>query len=67
MRCDMSSAPETSNGSPRISVAPAALMATSGPAAAVNSIAVGLLVVVLSLPRGQRSDTHYGGWDRFVV
>lgn len=48
-------------------LAPLLLTGLSGPAAAVNSIAVGLLVVVLSLPRGQRSDTHYGGWDRFVV
>lgn len=27
----------------------------------------GLLVIALSLPRGQRSGEHYGTWDRFIV
>jgi len=29
-------------------------------------VAIGLAVIVLSLPRGRRSDEHYGSWDRFV-
>ena len=28
---------------------------------------LGALLIVLSLPRGRRSDEHYGSWDRFVV
>jgi len=28
---------------------------------------LGALLIVLSLPRGHRSDEHYGSWDRFVV
>jgi nucleoside-diphosphate-sugar epimerase/uncharacterized membrane protein len=28
---------------------------------------VGLALIGLSLPRGKRSDEHYGGWDRFIV
>jgi nucleoside-diphosphate-sugar epimerase/uncharacterized membrane protein len=31
------------------------------------AIACGLLVIGLSLPRGRRSEHHYGTWDRFVV
>lgn len=27
----------------------------------------GLLLIGLSLPRGRRSDEHYGQWDRFIV
>jgi hypothetical protein len=26
-----------------------------------------LALVALSLPRGARSDEHYGGWDRAIV
>jgi len=29
--------------------------------------AIGAVLVVLSLPRGERSSDHYGSWDRFVV
>ena len=43
-------------------------LATGGStAASVNEIVVGLLVIGLSLPRGQRSDAHYGSFDRYVV
>lgn len=31
------------------------------------SIAAGIALVLLSLPRGRRSEEHYGSWDRFVV
>ncbi|MCL4182620.1 MAG: NAD-dependent epimerase/dehydratase family protein [Burkholderiaceae bacterium] len=30
-------------------------------------VAIGLALVGLSLPRGTRSDEHYGGWDRAIV
>ena len=33
----------------------------------VADIIVGGLLALLSLPRGRRSDEHYGGWDRFIV
>ena len=33
----------------------------------VASIASGLALVVLSLPRGRRSPEHYASWDRYVV
>lgn len=36
-------------------------------AASINDVAAGLLLIVLSLPRGARSNEHYGGWDRFIV
>ena len=35
--------------------------------AAANGVLAGLLLIALSLPRGGRSNEHYGGWDRFVV
>nr|MBA3625665.1 SPW repeat protein [Methylibium sp.] len=35
--------------------------------AAGASVAIGLAVVALSLPRGTRSAEHYGSWDRFVL
>lgn len=31
------------------------------------SVAVGVALIGLSLPRGRRSREHYAGWDRFVV
>ncbi|MEO7339061.1 MAG: NAD-dependent epimerase/dehydratase family protein [Caldimonas sp.] len=37
------------------------------PAAAWTEAAAGLCVLLLSLPRGRRSEAHYGRWDRFVV
>ena len=38
-----------------------------GTAASVAAVAIGLALVALSLPRGTRSDEHYGGWDRAIV
>ncbi len=35
-----------------------------GPA---GNIVLGLALVAASLPRGTRSDEHYGGWDRLIV
>ena len=28
---------------------------------------LGGALILLSLPRGRRSDEHYGSWDRFIV
>jgi uncharacterized membrane protein len=36
-------------------------------AATIASVAMGLVLIGLSLPRGARSDEHYGGWDRAIV
>ena len=36
-------------------------------AAAWNDVVSGLIIIALSLPRGRRSDEHYGAWDRYVV
>jgi hypothetical protein len=30
-------------------------------------IVVGIVVILLSLPRGARSREHYGSWDRYVL
>ncbi|MBX3540463.1 MAG: NAD-dependent epimerase/dehydratase family protein [Chelatococcus sp.] len=35
--------------------------------ATVANVLIGLLLIGLSLPRGRRSDAHYGGWDRAIV
>lgn len=35
--------------------------------AAVAGVGAGVAVIALSLPRGRRSDEHYGSWDRMVV
>lgn len=35
--------------------------------ATATGVAVGIAVIALSLPRGRRSDEHYGSWDRLVV
>lgn len=32
-----------------------------------NDVVVGLIVCLLSLPRGRRSGQHYGSWDRYLV
>lgn len=32
-----------------------------------NDIVAGAVVIALSLPRGRRSEEHYGSWDRYVV
>jgi hypothetical protein len=36
-------------------------------AATVANVLIGLLLIGLSLPRGTRSDAHYGKWDRAIV
>lgn len=33
----------------------------------ISNEIVGLAVLALSLPRGRRSQEHYGSWDRFIV
>ncbi|MER8787503.1 NAD-dependent epimerase/dehydratase family protein [Mesorhizobium sp. M0983] len=38
-----------------------------GAAASFANLAIGALLVGLSLPRGTRSAAHYGGWDRAIV
>lgn len=30
-------------------------------------LVTGILLIGLSLPRGIRSDEHYGSWDRYIV
>jgi len=35
--------------------------------ASLFGVALGLALIALSLPRGNRSKEHYAGWDRFVV
>jgi hypothetical protein len=47
--------------------APWLLAGITTPAAAVNSIVTGGLVIASSLPRGRRSPEHYGSWDPNVV
>ena len=36
-------------------------------AATIAHVAIGLALIGFSLPRGTRSDEHYGGWDRAIV
>ncbi|UXN67261.1 NAD-dependent epimerase/dehydratase family protein (plasmid) [Phyllobacterium sp. A18/5-2] len=36
-------------------------------AGTAGGVAVGVLLIGLSLPRGKRSQEHYGGWDRVIV
>ena len=43
------------------------VLAGATPAAALAGGAVGVAVTALSLPRGRRSDEHYGSWDRRVL
>ncbi|MCA1403295.1 NAD-dependent epimerase/dehydratase family protein [Ensifer sp. IC3342] len=43
------------------------LLAGGGMVAAFADIAIGLALIALSLPRGTRSEEHYGGWDRAIV
>ncbi len=35
--------------------------------ALISNLIAGLTLAVLSLPRGRRSQEHYGGWDRYVL
>ena len=39
----------------------------ASPAGSAGSIAAGLAVAALSLPRGKRGREHFGNWDRFIV
>jgi nucleoside-diphosphate-sugar epimerase/uncharacterized membrane protein len=39
----------------------------SGGAVTVASLVVAALLIVLSLPRGRRSNEHYAGWDKYVI
>ncbi|KXF78501.1 DNA polymerase III subunit epsilon [Paramesorhizobium deserti] len=43
------------------------LLAGAAAGAILNDVVAGLLIIALSLPRGARSNEHYGAWDRFVV
>jgi hypothetical protein len=36
-------------------------------AGTIGDVIVGLALIGLSLPRGKRSEEHYGGWDRAIV
>ncbi|MGX5733268.1 NAD-dependent epimerase/dehydratase family protein [Bosea thiooxidans] len=49
-----------------IAVSPFVLDGGSATATAAN-VLIGLLLVGVSLPRGTRSDAHYGEWDRAIV
>jgi hypothetical protein len=40
------------------------LLAGGGTLATAHRVIVGLALIALSLPRGTRSQEHYGGWDR---
>ncbi|MDQ6619705.1 MAG: NAD-dependent epimerase/dehydratase family protein, partial [Pseudomonadota bacterium] len=39
----------------------------AGSLASAASVVIGTAVIVLSLPRGARSNDHYGSWDRYIV
>jgi hypothetical protein len=43
------------------------LLVGAGGIAAAHSVVAGLVLIALSLPRGPRSEEHYGGWDRYVL
>lgn len=43
------------------------LLAGAGVVASAHGVLVGLAVIALSLPRGERSEQHYGAWDRYVM
>lgn len=49
-----------------IAVSPFVLQG-GGTVGIVFDMASGVILVGLSLPRGTRSDEHYGGWDRLIV
>ena len=50
-----------------LAAAPWLLDGVASPVAAWASVAMGLALVTLSLPRGRRTSEHYAGWDRYVV
>lgn len=39
----------------------------AGTAGTIGDVVLGLALIGLSLPRGTRSEEHYGGWDRLIV
>lgn len=43
------------------------LLAGGSFVADMGGVVAGLLLIALSLPRGVRSDEHYGTWDRYIV
>ena len=43
------------------------LLSGDTPAGRIASIALGLALLGLSLPRGRRSPEHYASWDRLVL
>lgn len=49
-----------------IAFSPFLLEGAMGARAAIY-VAAGLVLIGLSLPRGRRSQEHYGGWDRAIV
>lgn len=42
------------------------LLSGGGAVHTIASVAIGIALVGLSLPRGRRSEEHYAGWDRLV-
>ena len=49
-----------------VAASPFLLGGGSAPAT-VAAVVIGLALIALSLPRGARSEEHYGGWDRAIV
>ncbi len=43
------------------------LLDGAGVAGSWAGVVIGVVVIALSLPRGPRSDEHYGDWDRLVL
>lgn len=43
------------------------ILAGGGTASVVANVGAGVVLILLSLPRGTRSEAHYGGWDRLIV
>lgn len=43
------------------------ILSGATPTAAWASVAIGLALMALSLPRGRRTSEHYASWDRYVV
>lgn len=43
------------------------VLGRAGMLAMAGDVVLGVLLALLSLPRGERSEEHYGGWDRYVV
>jgi nucleoside-diphosphate-sugar epimerase/uncharacterized membrane protein len=38
-----------------------------GATAGIASVALGIALIALSLPRGRRSREHYAGWDKYII